>query len=635
MWRPWQLTLRPNETNNLSKLPPLNSLQYPSAKILHDLAYPNGEPNKQPIPIGTIPTALAEYLTIVAGITAKNMAPILATIATTDAAAHQFLNQTKLAAISDFRSNKGIPSPSPSTGAFSPVDLCSHCQKATSTRWFSGHPNDDEDILTAPLLQQCYTHYINNSQKRLDPARGHLVEQYTLPYLKQHFQDQGAYVCWPCASPVLCARLLSSKLRTITTEKITPHTSLNLNDPTDCAPFLRHIFLASSHPLRDILKQLHTRSVIHLASLTREQHPCGLHNHPAIKIDNSWWVPYISTPPPFDPECVVPGHTPGQWVIWMYSVQSESHAAKTKLPKGTLTQTNEPTYNLSRFRAFLKSDVENAIENTPQANSLLASTSSTSVSMVDPLIIPIALTPTNALLAYSLTRETVYKLRSAQAWKYDDTKEPKVTLNMAYDRTIFHNRITVERLILPLHPDTRTSTPTTDPNYKMAFNFLTEIALSAFTPNKKGEYLDTLPAICHDDYCGNLKPKTSNKKAPMNTPPGQTTFSWPDMNPKKRKFPQDEPNQQPGPANSTANPEQSKRRPNTPHPWEYCNNCWEFGKHYSDSCMEPPAHCSPDLKTIQKNEKRIHQETYNQFQNQKKKKTDRYGDDGKTGAGAK
>jgi hypothetical protein len=169
----------------------------------------------------------------------------------------------------------------------------------------------------------------------------------------------------------------------------------------------------------------------------------------------------------------------------------------------------------------------------------------------------------------------------------------------------------------------------------MALNFLTEIALKAFSTNEKGEYPATTPAICHDDYSGDLKPKASNNERPRPIPLGQAPFSWPDMNPKKRKSPQNEPNQQPGPANPVPDPEQSKKRPNTPHPWEYCNNCWEFGQHYSDSCMEPPAQCPLDFKNRQKNEKRIHQEAYNRFQNQKKKKTDRYGDDGTTRAGAK
>ena len=74
-------------------------------------------------------------------------------------------------------------------------------------------------------------------------------------------------------------------------------------------------------------------------------------------------------------------------------------------------------------------------------------------------------------------------LRSARAWIYDETKEHKVTLNTAHVRTIFYGTTTVKKLILPLHPDKRTSTPTTEPNYKTAFNFLSEIALKAFTTN--------------------------------------------------------------------------------------------------------------------------------------------------------
>ncbi|KAJ1474606.1 hypothetical protein T484DRAFT_3248212 [Baffinella frigidus] len=149
IYRPWQSALPPNETSNLSRLPPVDSPQYPSAKTMHDLAYPNGEPNKTPLPIGTVPTALTEYLRIVAGISKNNMTPILTAIATTDAYAHQFLNQTKIASISNFRSNLGILSPSPSTGAFPPVDLCSHCKKPPAFNIFylrfTGRPSYNPD----------------------------------------------------------------------------------------------------------------------------------------------------------------------------------------------------------------------------------------------------------------------------------------------------------------------------------------------------------------------------------------------------------------------------------------------------------------------------------------------------------
>jgi len=65
------------------------------------------------------------------------------------------------------------------------------------------------------------------------------------------------------------------------------------------------------------------------------------------------------------------------------------------------------------------------------------------------------------------------------------------TLNMAHVRTIFYGPTAIEKLILPLHPDKRTITLTEKPKYKMAFNFLTEIVLKAFTSNQNGEYLAT------------------------------------------------------------------------------------------------------------------------------------------------
>jgi hypothetical protein len=61
----------------------------------------------------------------------------------------------------------------------------------------------------------------------------------------------------------------------------------------------------------------------------------------------------------------------------------------------------------------------------------------------------------NALLACSLGKEAVLKLRSAKAWKYDGTMEHTIFLNMAYVRTIFHERKEVKKLILLLHPNKR------------------------------------------------------------------------------------------------------------------------------------------------------------------------------------
>ena len=117
------------------------------------------------------------------------------------------------------------------------------------------------------------------------------------------------------------------------------------------------------------------------------------------------------------------------------------------------------------------------------------------------------------------------------------------------------------------------------------------------TKSLKGEYPATTPAICHDDYSDDLKSKAANKKAPINMPPGQKSFSWPDMNPKKRRIPPTEMNEKPGPTKSIPNSEQSKKRPSNPHPLEFCNNCWEFGKHYSDLCTTKPIQRPPDFET--------------------------------------
>jgi hypothetical protein len=200
------------------------------------------------------------------------------------------------------------------------------------------------------------------------------------------------------------------------------------------------------------------------------------------------------------------------------------------------------------------------------------------------------------------------KLRSAQAWTYDETKEHKVTINMALVRAIFSQRNTVHKLILPLHPDTEPTKPTANqlPNYRMALNFLNEIALQAFRTDD-GIYPAISPATCQENYSGDLKPKATNNKGPITLPPRQVPFSWPDLNPNKQRSLPNRQNQQPGPANPVPDPEQSRKRPNSPHPWEFCNKCWEFGAHYSESCNKPPIQCPADFKTKRNNLQKIHQ----------------------------
>ena len=130
------------------------------------------------------------------------------------------------------------------------------------------------------------------------------------------------------------------------------------------------------------------------------------------------------------------------------SVQSEIHASKTKYSEGKLTHSHPIAYKLFRFLAFLQSDVGRATKSKHQANSLLPSTSSTSAAPIDPHIFPITLTNTSALLAHSLTKEAVMKLRVAQAWIYDETKKHhKVTINLALVRLTFFQKSTVHNPI--------------------------------------------------------------------------------------------------------------------------------------------------------------------------------------------
>ena len=214
--------------------------------------------NKNPLPIGTIPTALAEYLTIVTGISPEHIMPILAAIAATDARAHQSLNVTKTQALSLFRSKLGIACPSPITGSFPQVDPCECCKQATPTRWFIGPTEHQSELyvgpmplihhLTKTLLTKCFTNYVKKSPNRLDPERGDWVENYTLPYIPKLFLDRGAYTCWSCASPILCERLLCNK-----TTLMPPPTIHNLELLEDRALFLRHTLL-TPHTMKGKIK---------------------------------------------------------------------------------------------------------------------------------------------------------------------------------------------------------------------------------------------------------------------------------------------------------------------------------------------------------------------------------------------
>ena len=137
---------------------------------------------------------------------------------------------------------------------------------------------------------------------------------------------------------------------------------------------------------------------------------------------------------------------------------------------------------------------------------------------------------------------------------------------MALVRTIFFQKTTVTRLIFPLHTDTEYTKPTATQHaaYRMALNFLTEIALQAFRTDD-GIYPATAPATCQEDYSGDLKPKATNNKGPKNLSPQQLPFAWPDLNPNKQRSLPHKQNQLPGSANPVSDPEQSKKRTNSPN----------------------------------------------------------------------
>jgi len=169
---------------------------------------------------------------------------------------------------------------------------------------------DTCSTLTTHLLIECYELYIKESPPRLCLTRGTLVAD-SLASLKTMFLQQGAYTCWQCACPIFAARLLLHQHtlpKTITT--------LNLNIPLDCALFLRHALLASSHPINHTIKTLvQATKVRHLAFLTRETPPCGPNRRPPILINNAWYVPFVAPLPSTDPEFKIPGQLPAEHVM--------------------------------------------------------------------------------------------------------------------------------------------------------------------------------------------------------------------------------------------------------------------------------------------------------------------------------
>ena len=182
---------------------------------------------------------------------------------------------------------------------------------------------------------------------------------------------------------------------------------------------------------------------------------------------------------------------------------------------------------------------------------------------------------------------------------------------------LFSQLKTVNNILRPLHPDKNPDTGPADPqplHYKMAFTFLNEIARFAFDTNK-GAYEIIITTKYQPEYSGDLRPQhirdidknKSNREHPFAWPPLCPTTSLP--LPTKRIL-------QPKPA---AQPNNPLKRNSTPHPWEYCNKCWAFGVHLSQSCETlPHLPCPPDFKTILYNVQQKYQKERTRSKRQKK-----------------
>jgi len=291
----------------------------------------------------------------------------------------------------------------------------------------------------------------------------------------------------------------------------------------------------------------------------------------------------------------------------MYSAMSQIKAHRTNPPKGELTQKHPLSYKDNRFKAFLQSDVDKALDDQRQANNtqLATSLNQATAPTIDPLIITEALTSTNTPYAYTLTREAIIKLRAAQSWTYDgEAQNPTVKLNMEHVRVLFSQLRTVNNILRPLHPDKNPAKGPADPqplHYKVAFTFLNEIARAAFETNT-GEYQIIITTKYQPEYSGDLRPQQI-KDIDSNKPNAEPPFAWPTLCPKTslplpaKRIPR------PQPATQHNNP---LKRTGSPHPWEYCNKCWNFGAHYSDSCNESKQ-CPSDFKNILHSMKTNHQ----------------------------
>jgi hypothetical protein len=563
---------------------------------------------------------MAGYLTTVAEVPEGNLAFTLAAIGVADILAHQFLIITKTIALSDLRSKIGIPCPSLSTGIFPPMSLCDHCEHAVPTRWHIGNTTNTADHLTSPLLDRCYTRYIARSPHRLTTKRGELV-QHTLTTLQTQFQKQGAYVCWSCAQPILAARLLSKQSETPPSYNFS-----DISQPENLSTFIRHILL-TSHPEKKIFENLlQTKPVFTLQYLAREHPLCDPKDRTTININNSLWVPYISTPKQQDPDNPhplvppppsTPPHQPPpspqqtteEYVIWMYSVESIRQAHKAHPPKGKLTQTYITSYTGSRFKAFSIDEVEKAFENN---------TAIREHQDIDPILI-LDTTSLTSEQAYTITRNAIMTLRSHQTWKYDSEEfNSKVTLNLQHVRTLFVSAKTVKLLLRPLHTDKDANQPA---HHNKAANFLIDIGLFAFKQNDSN-VLPILFSTNHEpDFSGDIRPShiiTSQRKRIPKPTMNKVPFTWPDTRQPQRPLTTHD---TPKTTQTLHTGDKRKISPPSINPWQFCDKCWKFNLHFADSCPRTLALPRPDSFTQELETLRVtHKLAWKRATKQKKRK---------------
>ena len=115
-------------------------------------------------------------------------------------------------------------------------------------------------------------------------------------------------------------------------------------------------------------------------------------------------------------------------------------------------------------------------------------------------------------------------------------------------------------------------------HYGVSFNFLIEIAKLAFDTTETGAYPIIDTTTYQPDYSGDLRTQhvkdTDNSKTKTDPP-----FAWPPLCPTTSL---------PLPAKRILQPNPiAQPSTSTLHPWEYCNKCWAFGDHSSNSCNAP------------------------------------------------